>query len=74
MKLSVSLGEEDVRFLDTYASTHGVASRSAVLHQALALLRANELSQSYVDAWDEWAESGDAALWDSTTGHGIDRT
>jgi Arc/MetJ-type ribon-helix-helix transcriptional regulator len=68
MKMSVSLGEDEVAFLDDYAATHGIASRSAVLQQALALLRANELADAYVNAWDEWEESGEAALWAATAG------
>lgn len=71
VKLSVSLGDDDVRFLDEYASAHGAPSRSAVLQQAVALLRANELSDAYVEAWQEWSQSGDAAAWESTTGDGL---
>lgn len=71
--MSVSLGEEDVAFLDSYASTHGIASRSAVLQQALALLRANELADAYTQAWDEWTETGEAAAWSVTAGDGLDR-
>ena len=71
MKLSVSLPDEDVEFLDAYASAQGVESRSAVLHRAVRLLRATELTDSYEDAWTEWASSDDAALWESTAGDGI---
>ena len=41
MKVSVSLPDEDVDFLDTYADTQGFASRSAVVHKAVRLLRAS---------------------------------
>jgi len=71
VKLSVSLGDDEVRFLDEYAAAHGVASRSAVVQQALALLRANELADDYVQAWHEWGVSEDAALWESTVGDGV---
>jgi Arc/MetJ-type ribon-helix-helix transcriptional regulator len=71
MKLSVSLPDEDVEFLDAYAATQGVESRSAVLHRAVRLLRATELTGSYEDAWEEWASSDDAALWDSAAADGI---
>ncbi|MGQ0850035.1 MAG: ribbon-helix-helix domain-containing protein, partial [Actinomycetota bacterium] len=40
MKLSVSLPDEDVEFLDQYAQTQGYESRSAVVHKAVRLLRA----------------------------------
>jgi Arc/MetJ-type ribon-helix-helix transcriptional regulator len=71
MKLSVSLPDEDVSFLDAYASAQGVESRSAVLHRAVRLLRATELTGAYEDAWDAWASSDDAALWESTTADGV---
>jgi Arc/MetJ-type ribon-helix-helix transcriptional regulator len=71
MKLSVSLPSEDVAFLDAYAAAQGVESRSAVLHRAVRLLRASELTDAYEDAWDEWAASDDAALWESTATDGV---
>ncbi len=40
MKLSVSLPDEDVEFLDAYAKSKGSESRSAVVHKAVRLLRA----------------------------------
>jgi Arc/MetJ-type ribon-helix-helix transcriptional regulator len=71
MKVSVSLPDEDVEFLDAYAETQGYASRSAVLHKAVRLLRASELGPSYEQAWDEWLAGDDAELWDSTAGDGL---
>lgn len=71
MKLSVSLPDEDVEFLDAYARSQGVESRSAVLHRAVRLLRATELTGAYEDAWAEWASSEEAAVWDSTSDDGV---
>jgi Arc/MetJ-type ribon-helix-helix transcriptional regulator len=71
MKLSVSLPEEDVEFLDAYAAAQGVESRSAVLHRAVRLLRAAELTTAYEQAWDEWATTDDASLWDLTASDGV---
>ena len=68
MKVSVSLPDEDVEFLDRYTSTHGMASRSAVVHKAVRLLRASGLGAAYEDAWAEWNDSADAELWASTVG------
>lgn len=68
MKVSVSLPDDDIQFLDDYADRTGLGSRSAALHTAVRLLRASELGAAYEQAWDEWAESEDAALWDSTAG------
>lgn len=70
MKLSVSLPDEDVTFLDEYASNRGAASRSAALHDAVALLRAQELSESYLDAWAEWET--EAETWDRASADGLD--
>jgi Arc/MetJ-type ribon-helix-helix transcriptional regulator len=71
VKVSVSLPDDDVDFLDSYADSHGVASRSAVLHKAVRLLRASELGAAYEDAWANWATGGDGALWDTTVGDGL---
>jgi antitoxin MazE9 len=71
MKVSVSLPREDVEFLDEYAKKQGYESRSAVLHKAVRLLRATELSAAYENAWREWAESGDAEVWESTSADGL---
>lgn len=68
MKLSVSLPDEDVEFLDAYAEAQRIGSRSAVVHKAVRLLRSSELGPAYEDAWDEWRESSDAALWESSAG------
>ena len=71
MKLSVSLPEDDVEFLDTYASEQGIASRSAVLHRAVRLLRGTQLGAAYEDAFTEWENEGEAAAWDVTAGDGL---
>jgi Arc/MetJ-type ribon-helix-helix transcriptional regulator len=70
MKVSVSLPDEDVDFLDTYAESQGFASRSAVVHKAVRLLRVSELGPAYEDAWDEWSKE-DADAWESTAGDGL---
>lgn len=70
MKLSVSLPEDDVVFLDEYATNRGVASRSAALQQAVALLRVHELSDSYAEAWAEWEPESQA--WEATVADGLD--
>jgi Arc/MetJ-type ribon-helix-helix transcriptional regulator len=71
MKVSVSLPGEDVHFLDAYAREQGLDSRSAALHRAIRLLRTAELGGTYETAWDEWAASGEAEIWESTTDDGI---
>ncbi|MBA3808032.1 MAG: antitoxin [Solirubrobacterales bacterium] len=71
MKISVSLPEGDVQYLDQYAQAQGHTSRSAVLHKAVRTLRATELGSSYEDAWETWASSGEASVWDSAAGDGL---
>ena len=66
MKLDVSMPDDDVEFLDTYARTHDLVSRSAVVRQAVGMLRSSALAADYEAAWQEWDESGDAAVWDKT--------
>lgn len=73
MKLSVSIPEADVTFLDEFAARAGMESRSAVVQQAIAMLKAAELTREYAQAFDEWAESDDNAAWDMTTGDGLAR-
>ena len=65
MKVSISLPETDLDFLDRYATSQGIESRSAVIQRAIRLLRATELGEAYTAAWNEWAESEDGALWDA---------
>lgn len=71
MKVSVSLPGEDVEFLDEYAREQGLDSRSAALHRAVRLLRTAELGVPYESAWQEWAATGDAEVWEPTTGDGL---
>jgi len=69
MKLSVSLPDEDVAFIDEFARQHGT-NRSAALHSAVIELRDRNLSEDYAAAYQE-LDPEDAALWDSTAGDGI---
>ena len=71
MKVSVSLPDDDVSYLDEYAHAQGLPSRSAVVHKAVRLLRASELGAAYEEAWSEWFDAGDGDLWDATTADGM---
>ncbi len=64
------MSEQDVEFLDDYASSHGVRSRSAAVACAVALLRAHVLSDSYEQAWAEW--EADASAWEAVSADGLD--
>jgi Arc/MetJ-type ribon-helix-helix transcriptional regulator len=72
MKMSVSLPEGDVEFLDAYARDQGIGSRSAALHKAVGLLRAAQLADAYEDAWASWTASDEAGAWESTAADGLD--
>ena len=72
MKVSISLPDEDVEFLDTYAQSQGIESRSAVVHRAVGLLRASELGDAYEDAFSSWSADGEAAAWDVVAADGLE--
>jgi len=71
MKISVSLGDEDLRFLDDYAQANGMPSRSATVRRAVRLLRASHLEDDYAEAFQEWTDSGEAEVWETVAGDGL---
>ena len=71
MKVSVSLPEDDVEFLDSYAQAQGIESRSAAVHKAVGLLRATQLADAYEEAWDSWEAADDAHAWETVTADGL---
>jgi Arc/MetJ-type ribon-helix-helix transcriptional regulator len=73
MKLSVSLHDDDVAFIDQYAEARGIPSRSAVVHRAVELLRLSELGPSYAEAWAEWASGGEGEAWEASVADGLDQ-
>jgi Arc/MetJ-type ribon-helix-helix transcriptional regulator len=71
MKVSVSLPDVDVEFLDDYALREGYDSRSAVVQKAVRLLRGSQLGAAYEDAFLEWDESGEAGIWEGAASDGL---
>lgn len=71
MKVSISLPDDDIEFLDSYAQTRGVQSRSAVVHKAVGLLRAAQLADAYEEAWSSWDSSEDATAWEAVVADGL---
>lgn len=71
VKLSVSIPDADVAFLDDYARKGGLPSRSAVLQRAVRLLRTEGLEDDYAQAIAEWSGSDDERAWESTSGDGL---
>ena len=72
MKVSISLPDDDVEFLDAYAQAQGIESRSAVVHKAVRMLRVSELGEAYEEAFTSWEDEGQAAAWDAVTADGLD--
>jgi Arc/MetJ-type ribon-helix-helix transcriptional regulator len=73
MKVSISLPEDDVQFLDAYAQSQGIESRSAVVHKAVRMLRVSELGEAYEDAFTSWDDQGEATAWDAALGDGLEK-
>ena len=73
MKVSISLPEDDVEFLDAYAHSQGIESRSAVVHKAVRLLRVSDLGDAYEQAFTSWDDEGEAAVWDAAAADGLER-
>ncbi len=71
MKVSISLPDEDIEFIDNYAAKNGIASRSAAVHKAIRLLRASGLGAAYEQAWTDWAEQDDGADWATVVSDGV---
>ena len=71
VKLSISLSEEDLTRLDTFAQAAGLPSRSAAIQRAIQLLQESDLEADYESAWDEWEDTGEHAAWESTVGDGL---
>jgi len=71
VKVSVSLSDGDVAFLDAYATEHGAASRSAAVQQAVAVLRERQLGAEYSAAFTEWHGSVEARAWEVVVGDGV---
>jgi hypothetical protein len=71
MKLSVSLPQEDLDFLDAFAQERGIDSRSAAIQKAIDFLRASQLGPAYAAAWKDWLAAGDSLEWDTTINDGL---
>jgi antitoxin ParD1/3/4 len=68
-KLSISLTEDLVKFIDSYRTDRGLKARSEVIDRALRLLKQHSLEVAYEEAYAEMAQ--EAALWDATVGDGL---
>ena len=72
MRLSINLRDKEVGFLDAYARSRGIKSRSGVVRAALRLLHRREaVDQDYVAAFAEWSGDEDSKAWDRMAGDGL---
>lgn len=71
MKVSISLSDEDIEFVDGQAASGRYPSRSAAVQAAIRMLRDREHSDSYAAAWDEWDASGAEADWGRLAADGL---
>lgn len=70
MKISVSLPDDDLSYLDAQTESGAFASRSAAIHAGIRALRDADAADAYTRAWDEW-QNDDGAAWDATLGDGV---
>ncbi|MGA4508427.1 CopG family ribbon-helix-helix protein [Propionibacteriaceae bacterium G1746] len=71
IKLSVSLSDDELAALDKYVQAAGLPSRSAGIQHAIKLLGDADLDTDYEEAFQEWEESGEGSVWDSTASDGL---
>ena len=71
MKVSISLPDEDLLFVDAEAEAGRFSSRSAAIHAAIRLLRDQPYQDSYSIAWDEWEADGEDVVWERAIADGL---
>jgi hypothetical protein len=72
IKLSVSVDQNFLPFIERYQQDHTVRTKSEVIERALNLLRKAELEAAYCEAGREWRENPDAALWENVVADGLE--
>ena len=72
MKVSVSIPDDDLAYLETQIAAGRYPTRSAAFHAAVKSLRSRDLEAQYAEAMAEWRESPDSTAWETTVGDGID--
>ena len=66
-KLSISIPDSALQFVERYRKTHAIKTRSEVIQEALALLRERELDAAYREASVEFDTDWDRASSDGLT-------
>lgn len=72
MKVSVSIPDNDLAYIESQVSSGRYPTRSAALHAAIKTLRTRDLEAQYAEAAREWHESGEQAAWEVTVADGLD--
>jgi Arc/MetJ-type ribon-helix-helix transcriptional regulator len=67
VKVSVSIPDDDLAYLDTQTLAGRYPSRSAALHDAIRMLRESELADAYAEAFAEWQDDA----WDAASADGL---
>ncbi|MBW0256308.1 hypothetical protein, partial [Cellulomonas sp. PS-H5] len=70
-RVTVTVPVPDLDFLKEYERAHGLRSRSAAFHAAIAALREKELESQYVTFGAKWRGSAAAAWRDSQVAPGV---
>ena len=65
MKFSINLPAAELNFLDKCVEDGRYPSRSAVVLDALRLLRSAEMGAMYADAFTEWDKSKEGIDWNA---------
>lgn len=68
-KLSVSIDQQLLAFLEGYQKKYNIKAKSEVVSEALRLLRERELDSQYAAAMEEWQQESE--LWEVVTGDGL---
>ncbi len=66
-KLSISIPDSTLLFVERYRKTHSIRTRSEVIQEALALLRERELDTAYREANVEFDSDWDRVSSDGLT-------
>lgn len=70
VKLSVSLSESDLKYIDELASARS-GNRSAAIHDLVRIARERAAVRDYALANDEWIASGDSRAWEAAEVDGL---
>jgi Arc/MetJ-type ribon-helix-helix transcriptional regulator len=72
MKVSVSIPDDDLAFLESQIAEGRFPNRSAAIHGAIRSLRTRHLESQYAEAAKDWRESGEEGAWEVTLADGVD--